>query len=112
MRPETRRPSSPPPQAGCQGRVIRAGLLAILSLGLGLVDRVGMAAGLGQGHGGVRITVDTAAPRVAVNPRMYGIFFEEINHAGDGGLYAELIRNRDFEAREARPARAIAATRW
>ena len=29
---------------------------------------------------------------------MYGIFFEEINHAGDGGLYAELVQNRDFEA--------------
>ena len=29
---------------------------------------------------------------------MYGIFFEEINHAGDGGLYGELIRNRGFEA--------------
>ena len=25
---------------------------------------------------------------------MYGIFFEEINHAGDGGLYAELVKNR------------------
>ena len=28
----------------------------------------------------------------AVSPFMYGIFFEEINHAGDGGLYAELIQ--------------------
>ena len=28
---------------------------------------------------------------------MYGIFFEEINHAGDGGLYAELVQNRGFE---------------
>jgi alpha-L-arabinofuranosidase len=28
---------------------------------------------------------------------LYGVFFEEINHAGDGGLYAELIRNRAFE---------------
>ena len=27
----------------------------------------------------------------------YGIFYEEINHGGDGGLYAELIRNRSFE---------------
>ena len=27
----------------------------------------------------------------------YGIFYEEINHAGDGGLYAELVRNRSFE---------------
>jgi alpha-L-arabinofuranosidase len=30
-------------------------------------------------------------------PVLYGIFFEEINHAGDGGLYAELVRNRSFE---------------
>ena len=32
-----------------------------------------------------------------VSPLLYGIFFEEINHAGDGGLYAELVRNRSFE---------------
>ena len=31
---------------------------------------------------------------------MYGVFFEEINHAGDGGLYAELVRNRSFEEKE------------
>lgn len=30
------------------------------------------------------------------NPRMWGVFYEEINHAGDGGLYAEMIRNRSF----------------
>lgn len=30
------------------------------------------------------------------NPKMWGIFYEEINCAGDGGLYAELIRNRNF----------------
>ncbi len=33
----------------------------------------------------------------------YGIFYEEINHGGDGGLYAELIRNRSFEDNEANP---------
>ena len=27
----------------------------------------------------------------------YGIFFEDLNHAADGGLYAETIRNRSFE---------------
>lgn len=32
-----------------------------------------------------------------VDPSLYGVFFEEINHAGDGGLYAELVRNRNFE---------------
>lgn len=35
-----------------------------------------------------------------VAPSMYGIFFEEINHAGDGGLYAELVNNRSFEELE------------
>ena len=33
----------------------------------------------------------------AVGENLYGIFFEEINHAGDGGLYAELVKNRNFE---------------
>ncbi|MDE7308502.1 MAG: hypothetical protein K2N61_07550, partial [Lachnospiraceae bacterium] len=28
---------------------------------------------------------------------MFGIFFEDLNHAADGGLYAELIQNRSFE---------------
>ncbi len=32
-----------------------------------------------------------------VNPKMYGIFFEDINFAADGGLYAEMIKNRSFE---------------
>ncbi|WP_302989716.1 hypothetical protein [Paraprevotella clara] len=32
-----------------------------------------------------------------VNEDMYGIFFEEINHAGDGGLYTEMVQNRGFE---------------
>ena len=40
---------------------------------------------------------------------LYGIFFEEINRAGDGGIYAEMIQNRSFEddrgGNEARPAR-------
>jgi hypothetical protein len=35
---------------------------------------------------------------------LYGIFFEEINHAGDGGLYAELVRNRGFEDANLPPA--------
>ena len=33
----------------------------------------------------------------------YGIFYEEINHAGDGGLYAELVRNRSFEEDSSNP---------
>jgi hypothetical protein len=43
------------------------------------------------------MTVDLSRPGAKISPSLYGIFFEEINHAGDGGLYAELIRNRGFE---------------
>lgn len=49
------------------------------------------------------IIVDATQPSVAVSPRLYGIFFEEINHAGDGGLYAELVQNRSFEDDEEQP---------
>ncbi len=33
----------------------------------------------------------------AISPDLIGIFFEDINYSADGGLYAELIQNRDFE---------------
>lgn len=33
----------------------------------------------------------------AISDKLIGIFFEDINYAADGGLYAELIQNRDFE---------------
>lgn len=32
-----------------------------------------------------------------VQPTMYGLFFEDINYAADGGLYAEMVKNRSFE---------------
>lgn len=32
-----------------------------------------------------------------ISNRLIGIFFEDINYAADGGLYAELVQNRDFE---------------
>jgi alpha-N-arabinofuranosidase len=44
-----------------------------------------------------RITVDVAQQRARVSPTLHGIFFEEISHGGEGGLYAELIQNRSFE---------------
>ena len=43
------------------------------------------------------ITIDVAQHGADSPSSMYGIFFEEINHAGDGGLYAELVQNRGFE---------------
>lgn len=44
----------------------------------------------------VLVNVDTH-PTKTVSPDLYGIFFEDINNAADGGIYAELIRNRSFE---------------
>ena len=46
---------------------------------------------------GGTITVDATKPGPAIPSNLYGIFFEEISHAGDGGLYAELVQNRGFE---------------
>src|SRR5688500_2691031 len=43
------------------------------------------------------ITIDASKLGHTISPGMYGIFFEEISHAGDGGLYAELVQNRGFE---------------
>ena len=43
------------------------------------------------------IEIDLAKRGADVSPDLYGIFFEEISHAGDGGLYAELVQNRGFE---------------
>ena len=42
-----------------------------------------------------KITVTTN--KKASMSDFYGIFFEDINHAADGGLYGEMIRNRAFE---------------
>lgn len=49
---------------------------------------------------GEEIIIDLQAKGALVAPSMYGVFFEEINHAGDGGLYAELVKNRSFEELE------------
>jgi len=43
------------------------------------------------------IVVTVRSKMTPISSTLYGAFFEEINFAGEGGLYAELIRNRDFE---------------
>ena len=40
------------------------------------------------------MTIHVDQPGISVSPLLYGIFFEEINRAGDGGLYAEMVQNR------------------
>jgi hypothetical protein len=43
------------------------------------------------------VTIQVNGPGKAISPDLFGIFFEDINYAADGGLYAELIQNRSFE---------------
>ncbi len=51
----------------------------------------------------VDIEVDLGERGTAISDTHYGIFFEDINHAADGGLYAELIRNRSFDENSKEP---------
>jgi alpha-L-arabinofuranosidase len=44
-----------------------------------------------------QLNFDFSKQRQSISPVLYGIFFEDINFAADGGIYAELIRNRSFD---------------
>ncbi len=45
----------------------------------------------------VNLNVDLGNPVAEADSRMYGVFFEDINFGADGGLYAELVKNRSFD---------------
>jgi len=66
-------------------------VLQILALGLLAVSGVTEAQ-----HNNV-ITVNTKNLSGKISPTMWGVFFEDINMGADGGIYAELVKNRSFE---------------
>ncbi|MDR2058112.1 MAG: carbohydrate binding domain-containing protein [Dysgonamonadaceae bacterium] len=43
------------------------------------------------------MVINTKEIQATIQPTMYGVFFEDINYGADGGLYAELVKNRSFE---------------
>ena len=43
------------------------------------------------------LIINAGNPGAAISPNMWGVFFEDINFSADGGLYAELVKNRSFE---------------
>jgi alpha-L-arabinofuranosidase len=45
----------------------------------------------------IAVTIDASHPSHPISARLYGIFFEDINFGGDGGLNAELVKNGSFE---------------
>jgi alpha-L-arabinofuranosidase len=61
------------------------------------------AGAVAQLAGPGQITVDASQRGPAINSTQFGEFLEEINHSGDGGLYAELIRNRDLKESASTP---------
>jgi alpha-N-arabinofuranosidase len=63
--------------------------LAVASAALALAGTVAVAQPV--------ITVQAGQPGAKLNPAMWGIFFEDVNFGADGGLYAELVKNRGFE---------------
>jgi alpha-N-arabinofuranosidase len=65
-----------------------------LATGLTLLGALGASA---QAVAPARLTVQVNKPGAAVNKNMYGLFFEDINFAADGGLYPELVKNKSFE---------------
>ncbi|RDW71257.1 hypothetical protein BP6252_07820 [Coleophoma cylindrospora] len=58
------------------------------------------------GTAAINLTVSSSGGN-ASSPLMYGLMFEDINNAGDGGVYAELIKNRAFQSSPAFPATLI-----
>ncbi|WP_447007067.1 alpha-L-arabinofuranosidase C-terminal domain-containing protein [Saccharothrix isguenensis] len=63
-------------------------------------------------HTDYTLTVDPAAKGATIDDSMYGVFFEDINRAADGGLYAELVQNRSFEYDRADNASYTPLTAW
>lgn len=63
----------------------------------GLLAAFTFAASVGLQAQTNELVVQTKRVGAEIQPTMYGLFFEDINYAADGGLYAELVKNRSFE---------------
>ena len=70
---------------------MKRSVLLTIAVGLFFVLRAPAAEETG------RLTVKVDQPGAKIGPMFYGLMTEEINHAYDGGLYAELIQNRIFK---------------
>lgn len=68
-----------------------------MKLRLPMLASIGMAAALTVGAADNVLNVQANKPGAPIQPTMYGLFFEDINYAADGGLYAEMVKNRSFE---------------
>ena len=62
-----------------------------------ILTALAVSAALGAAAQTATFDIDLKKVGAPIQPTMYGIFFEDINYAADGGLYAELVKNRSFE---------------
>ncbi|MGX8683398.1 MAG: carbohydrate binding domain-containing protein, partial [Bacteroidales bacterium] len=62
-----------------------------------LTAALAMLTGLGVQAQTHEMTLQVKKVGAPIQPTMYGLFFEDINFAADGGLYAEMVENRSFE---------------
>ncbi|QEV21217.1 alpha-L-arabinofuranosidase C-terminal domain-containing protein [Streptomyces alboniger] len=90
-----------------------------LALAVGPLTTAALLAGtLGAGPGAAAepadytIDVDTTRTGPKIDDSMYGVFYEDINRAADGGLYAELVQNRSFEYEPADNRSYTPLTSW
>jgi len=82
MQPNSRFPSL---GSASLAAAVAAGVISLAAPGL-----------LGQ-NPDATVVVDANHPGARISPTMWGVFFEDINFGADGGLYAELVKNRGFE---------------
>lgn len=61
-------------------------------------EQAAQLAGVPVGATTPLLTVETGSPAHAVSPILPGLMFEDINHSGEGGIYAELVQNRSMMA--------------
>ncbi|MEU4798807.1 alpha-L-arabinofuranosidase C-terminal domain-containing protein [Streptomyces sp. NPDC023327] len=90
-----------------------------LALAVGALTAGALLAGtLGAGPGAAAepadytIDVDANSTGAKIDDTMYGVFYEDINRAADGGLYAELVQNRSFEYEPADNRSYTPLTSW
>jgi alpha-N-arabinofuranosidase len=74
-----------------RAKVLGVAALAVVSMG-------GARQAAAQGGAPATLTISADKPVAKVSPTLYGLMTEEINYSYDGGLYAELVQDRNFLA--------------
>ena len=88
--------------------------MGCVALALVVGEVVGQQPGGGAAGAGIKaeVVVHLDGVKRKISPNLFGIFFEDLNYAADGGLYAEQVQNRSFEYTDAEVKGWNALTNW